>query len=550
MDVKALLQIGRFKDIIFTLFKYGLDDIVDRLDLPGRHLFARIHPDVDNMTTWERVRHTLEDLGPTFVKFGQLLSLRPDLLPADLIDELQKLQDEVPPVGFEQVKVCVEGELGGSIYDIFFRFDEKPIAAGSLAQVHRAVLKSNRDVVAVKVQRPSIRTIIEKDLTILEAIVKRLEKRTERLQVWDLPNLVNELRRSLTHELDFSREARNMKIARDNLASVHYMRVPKVFDDYTTERLLTMELMEGRKLKEIGTDELGDKERLAKVILETTLVQILEHGFFHADPHPGNIMLMEGGVLCLLDWGMVGRLSTEARYGLIDMVQTIIDRDTDKILWILSQFAEIGGKANPKMIQREILDILDSFHGVPLSKINIGRLILDVIRLLRDQYIKLPADMAIMAKALVTAEGTARQLYPELNVIREAQPHVEKIARKRWQPEALWSGVKKGLYRLLYLQKNIPGRIEHIIEILDKGELKFRFQHENLSGLRRTLETITNRLTFGIIIAALIIGSSMIITTGVKPLLFGFPALGIVGYLVSAILGLWLVFNIIRKKKW
>ncbi len=550
MEVKALLQIGRFKDIVFTLFKYGLDDIVDRLDLPGRHLFARIPPDVDTMTTWERVRHTLEDLGPTFVKFGQLMSLRPDLLPTGLIDELQKLQDEVPPVPFEQVKVRVEGELGSSIEDIFFHFDETPIAAGSLAQVHRAVLNPNRDVVAVKVQRPGIRTIIEKDLAILEAIVKRLEKRTERLQVWDLPNLVNELRRSLTHELDFSREARNMKIARDNLAAVDYMRVPRVFDDYTTERLLTMELMEGRKLKEIGTDEIADKERLAKVILETTLVQILEHGFFHADPHPGNIMLMEGGVLCLLDWGMVGRLSTEARYGLIDMVQTIIDKDTDKILWILSQFAEIGARANPKMIQREILDILDSFHGVPLSKINIGRLVLDVIHLLRDQYIKLPADMAIMAKALVTAEGTARQLYPELNVIREAQPHVDKIARKRWQPESLWLGVKKALYRLLYLQKNVPGRIEHIIEVIDKGELRFRFQHENLSGLRRTLETITNRLTFGIIIAALIIGSSMIITTGVKPLLFGFPALGIVGYLVSAILGLWLVFNIIRRKKW
>ena len=550
MDFRALLQIGRFKDIVFTLFKYGLDDIVDRLDLPGRHLFARIHPDVDKMNTWERIRHTLEDLGPTFVKFGQLMSLRPDLLPADLIDELQKLQDEVPPVPFEQIRGRIEGELGATIEDIFLRFDESPIAAGSLAQVHRAMLRATRDVVAVKVQRPAIRSVIDKDLAILDAIVRRLEKRTERLDVWDLPNLVNELRRSLTHELDFSREARNMKIARDNLASVAFMRVPKVFEDYTTERLLTMELMEGRKLKQVAADEIANKKHLAKAILETTLVQILDHGFFHADPHPGNIMLLQGDVLCLLDWGMVGRLSTEARYGLIDLVQTIIDRDTDKILWILSQFAEIGTRANPKIIQREILDILDSFHGVPLSKINIGRLVLDVIRLFRDQYIKLPADMAIMAKALVTAEGTARQLYPELNVIKEAQPHVEKIARKRWQPEALWLGLKKGLYRLLYLQKNIPGRIEHIIEVLDKGELKFRFQHENLSGLRQTLETITNRLTFGIIIAALIIGSSMIITTGVKPLLFGFPALGIVGYLVSAILGLWLVFNIIRKKKW
>jgi len=550
MDIRGLIQIGRFKDIVFTLFKYGLDDIVDRLDLPGRRLFAKIHPEVDKMSTWERIRHTLEDLGPTFVKFGQLLSLRPDLLPAELIYELQKLQDDVPPVPFEAIRGRIENELGSPLEDVFFRFDEQPIAAGSLAQVHRAVLKADRSVVAVKVQRPGIRSVIEKDLNLVEAIIRRLEKRMERLHIWDLPNLVNELRRSLIHELDFSREARNMKIARDNLSLESNMRVPEVFDAYTTERLLTMELMQGKKLKEMGTHELTDKENLARTILESTLIQILDHGFFHADPHPGNIMLLEGNVLCLLDWGMVGRLSSEARDGLIDLVQTIIEQDTEKILWILSQFAEIGAGAKPKVIQREIQDILDSFHTVPLSKINVGRLVLSVIQLLREQNIRPPADMAIMAKALISAEGTARQLYPELNVIKEARPHVERIAKKRWQPESIWLGVKKGLYRLLYLQKNIPGRIEHIIEILDKGELKFRFQHENLSGLRRTLETITNRLTFGIIIAALIIGSSMIITTGVRPLLFGFPALGIVGYLVSAILGLWLVFNIIRKKKW
>lgn len=550
MDIRTVLQIGRFKDILFTLFKYGLDDVVDRLDLPGRQLFARIHPDVDKMSTWERIRRTLEELGPTFVKFGQLLSLRPDLLPHELIAELEKLQDDVPPVAFHDIRDRVEQELGAPVEEIFYRFDETPIAAGSLAQVHRAILMENRDVVAVKVQRPGIGSIIEKDLGILEAIVKRLESRMERLKVWDLANLVKELRRSLTHELDFNREARNMKVARANLASMAGMRIPRVFDNYTTSKVLTMELVMGKKLKDIGLEDMADRQVLAKTILESTLLQILDHGFFHADPHPGNVMLLNGRVLCLLDWGMVGRLSTEARYGLIDLVQCIVAKDAEKILWVLSQFAEIASGVNPGIIQREIMEILDSFHGLPLSKINVGRLVLDVINLFRENHIRLPADMAIMARAIATAEGTARRLYPELNVIKEVQPHVEKIAKKRWQPEALLLGLKKGLYRLLYLQKNIPRRIEHIIEILDKGELKFRFQHENLSGLRRTLETITNRLTFGIIIAALIIGSSMIITTGVKPLLFGFPALGIVGYLVSAILGLWLVFNIIRKKKW
>ncbi|RLB42618.1 MAG: ABC transporter [Deltaproteobacteria bacterium] len=550
MDIRTLLQIRRFKDILFTLFKYGLDDVVDRLDLPGRELFAKIHPDVDKMSTWERIRHTLEDLGPTFVKFGQLLSLRPDLLPTELIEELEKLQDDVPLVSFAEIKQRVEQELGAPLEEIFFRFDEKPIAAGSLAQVHRAILMENREVVAVKVQRPGIRSIVDKDLAILEAIVRRLERRTDRLKIWDLPNLVKELRRGLTRELDFTREARNMKIARSNLVSIPTMRIPRVFDSYTTSNVLTMELMMGKKLKEIGIEEVSDRQRLAKALLESTLIQILDHGFFHADPHPGNIMLLDGQVMCLIDWGMVGRLSTEARYALLDLVQSIVGKDTEKILWILAQFADMGTAANPRMIQREIMDILDSFHGVPLSQINIGRLLLDVISVLREHHIRLPADMAIMAKAIVTAEGTARRLYPDLNVVKEAEPHVQRLAKKRWQPDAIFSGLKKGLYRLLYLQKNLPGRIEHIVEVIDKGELKFRFQHENLSGLRKTLETISNRLTSGIIIAALIIGSSMIITTGVKPLLFGFPVLGVIGYLVSALLGLWLVFTIIRKKKW
>ncbi|RLB78667.1 MAG: ABC transporter [Deltaproteobacteria bacterium] len=550
MDIRTLLQIRRFKDILFTLFKYGLDDVVDRLDLPGRELFAKIHPDVDKMSTWERIRHTLEDLGPTFVKFGQLLSLRPDLLPTELIEELEKLQDDVPLVSFAEIKQRVEQELGAPLEEIFFRFDEKPIAAGSLAQVHRAILMENREVVAVKVQRPGIRSIVDKDLAILEAIVRRLERRTDRLKIWDLPNLVKELRRGLTRELDFTREARNMKIARSNLVSIPTMRIPRVFDSYTTSNVLTMELMMGKKLKEIGIEEVSDRQRLAKALLESTLIQILDHGFFHADPHPGNIMLLDGQVMCLIDWGMVGRLSTEARYALLDLVQSIVGKDTEKILWILAQFADMGTAANPRMIQREIMDILDSFHGVPLSQINIGRLLLDVINVLREHHIRLPADMAIMAKAIVTAEGTARRLYPDLNVVKEAEPHVQRLAKKRWQPDAIFSGLKKGLYRLLYLQKNLPGRIEHIVEVIDKGELKFRFQHENLSGLRKTLETISNRLTSGIIIAALIIGSSMIITTGVKPLLFGFPVLGVIGYLVSALLGLWLVFTIIRKKKW
>ena len=549
MDVKAIARLKRFKDIVLTLFRYGLDDVVDRLDFPGKRILARIHPGVEEMTTWERIRRTLEDLGPTFVKFGQILSLRPDLIPRPLVLELRKLQDEVPPVPIELIKPVVERELERPLEDVFSHFDSRPMAAASLAQVHRAMLKEGRQVVAVKVQRPGIRDVVEKDLMILETIAGQLHRRMEATRLYDLPAIVSEIKKSLFQELDFSREARHMKIARLNLSDMAEIRIPKVYEAYSTEQVLTMELIQGTRLKEAELKDSQDRHRLATLIVRFTLIQILVHGFFHADPHPGNILLLDAGKVCFLDWGMVGRLPREARYALTELIQAVVEKDAEKVSWLLSQFVIMEGRPDSRALQRDILDIIDSFHGMPLAQINIGQLLMDVTSVLQHHRIRPPADMALMAKALMTAEGTARDLYPELDVVSEAEPLVKQVILERWQPHAVWDSLKRSFWRFMLLQKNMPTRLEHIVETIDKGDLSIRFRHENLEGLRKTLEGITNRLTFGIIIAALIIGSSMIITTGVKPFLFGFPALGVIGYLVSALLGLWLIFNIIRRRK-
>lgn len=550
MDIKAIMHVGRFKDIVVTLFRYGFDDVVERLDLPGKMILEKIHKVEREMTTWERVRFMLEELGPTYIKFGQIMSLRPDLVPNSLIHELRKLQDEVAPVPFENVRRLLEKNLDRSVSEVFLRFEEKPLAAASLAQVHRAILRKGRQVVAVKVQRPGIRQVIENDLYILDIIARQLNDRMESLRIYDLPTLVREVKKNLLRELNFSREARHMKIFQKNFEGSQEVYIPRLYEEYTTEQVLVMELAQGTRLRDLELHKEVDRKILAERGLRLTVKQILEDGFFHADPHPGNIVILKDNVLCLLDWGMVGRLTRRTRYELIDLIHGVVDKDSEKILWILLRLSEGSDGASPRLMEREILDILDAYHSLPIQELNIGYLLLEITAMLREHRLRIPADLAIMIKALITAEGTARELYPRLNVVQEAEPYVKRLVLERWKPNVLWHAFRRSLSNFLSLQGEMPAKFSQIMDKVDRGDLAIRFRHENLGGLRNTLENVTNRLTFGIIIAALIIGSSMIITTGVEPLFLGYPVLGIIGYLISGLLGLWLVFNILRGRKY
>lgn len=550
MEIKAIAHLSRFKDIVFTLFKYGFDDVVNRLDLPGKMLIDRIYKEEKEMSTWERIRHTLEELGPTFIKFGQVISTRPDLVPLPLILELRKLQDEVAPEKYSAIRRKVEESFHKPLEEVFSFFEEDPLAAASLAQVHRAVLRENQQVVAVKVQRPGIRHIIETDLYILEIIARRLNERMEGARVYDLPGLVRELRRSLFQEIHFTHEVRNMKIARANFAEIPEILIPQVYSDYCTEQILTMELIRGTKLRDLQPDTAIDRKRLAQLGIRTIIKQTLEDGFFHADPHPGNLLILDDHILCLMDWGMVGRLTQESRYELIDLINGIVDKDSEKVMEVLLNFSQEDDiRINYRTFQREILEILDAYHSISLQEVNIGDLMLETVGLLRKYGLRIPMDLAVMIKALLTAEGVARTLYPELNTVRESEPYVRKLAMERWKPAVFWRTLRRNFAHMLKLQKRLPLRLHNIIDKLEHGAIKIRFQHENLGELFNTLENILNRLTLGVIIASMIIGSSMIITTGVSPFLFGYPALGVIGYMISGILGIWLIVNIIRSRK-
>lgn len=550
MEIRQIANLGRFKDIVVILVKYGFDDLAQRLDLSATPIIKKIHKAGQELSTYERIRLALEDLGPTFVKFGQVMSLRPDLLPRALIKELIKLQDDVAPVPTETIHETVEKNLHRPLKEVFSVFDDAPLGAASLAQVHRGVLKEEGDIVSIKVQRPGIRKTVERDLDILESVAEQLHERSQELRFYDLPNLVRVTARNLLRELDFTREARHMRIARSFLPEASKVHIPGVYTPYCTPHLLVTEFVQGTKLRDLDPSQLADPEALAKQGLGAAIKQILEDGFFHADPHPGNLLVMPSGDLCLLDWGTVGRLTERDRFELIDLIKAVVDKDSKALMDALLVMTNGQSTINRRGLERQLLEILDIYHAVPVKELNIGHLLMDITALIRHYRLTLPADLVTMVKTMITAEGTARHIYPDLNIVSEAEGSVKHLALQRYKSGVLWRNIRTAVVEFFTLQRRLPRQIAQIAEKIDQGELKIHFEHENLGGLRNTLENTSNRLTFGIIIAAMIIASSMIITTGVGPLLFGFPALGIVGYLISGILGLWLIWNIIRAKRY
>ncbi len=550
MDFHSFSKINRFKDIVFTLMRYGFGDVISRLDLPEKILPFPIKKQwATEKSTWERIRLVLTDLGPTFVKFGQIMSLRADLIPHELVLELSKLQDEVQPETYEAIKDQIEKSLEKPLGDVFADFEPRPLAAASLAQVHRAVLKKDKTVVAVKVQRPGIRQTIKSDLEILATLARQAHERLETLKVYDLPLLVEELRRLLTRELDFTQEGKNIRLARANFAEDRDIVLPAVYTEESSSRVLVMELVRGTKLRMALDLPLERKKHLAQIGLRALMQQILVDGFFHADPHPGNIYVLEDGRVSFLDWGMVGRVTPDMQARVIALIEAVVDRDSEVIMELILSLSEGNKVKNKEELQRDILDVLDEFYAVPLREINISQLLMLITEAIQRHQIRIKSDMAVMLKSIITGEGTVRMLYPELNVVAEAGPWVKKMALRKYSPRELQKQTRKLLGQFFQMQKALPQQLNHVMGKLERDELSIGFEHKRLEGLRMTLDQIANRLTLGIITAAMIIGSSMIVTTGVKPLLFGYPALGLVGYLLSAFFGAWLAFEIIRKRK-
>ena len=549
---KNLRRFKRSRQVMAVLFKYGLDYFLDRTKIG---ILARIRKkpkDYKTLTTAERLRLALEELGPTFIKFGQILSTRPDFLPPAFIKELEKLQDQVPSFDSFQAQKIIERELGKSINRLFKNFEPTPIAAASLSQVHKTILPSG-ETVAVKIQRPDIKETIELDLEILEDLAALVESHFSDGWIYHPKLMVAEFKKAIRKELDFTNEVHNFEKFRANFKDIDYIKVPKIYWEMTTSEVLTMEFIEGTKINEITQEKYKDvfePAEVAKRGAEAILKQILEDGFFHADPHPANLFVQPPATIIMLDVEMVGYLDKETVINGAKLLQAIINKNLDQSLRSLENLGVIIKEFDRHLLRQDLKELFERYLGVPLKNLEISKVSQDIIEIMVRHNLVLPTNLALMVKALSMVETTGRQLYPDFDMLSTAKPFIKKLLRKKFVPKELLKKSEVVLQESIELIEQLPNNLIDILHKVKEGKLKFNFEHQGLEKLTNEIDRSSNRLSFSLIIAALIIGSSLILQQQIGPFIFGYPILGIIGYLIAGFLGLGLIISILRPGKW
>ncbi len=552
---RNIRTIRRYRNVLGILIKYGFGHVVEQLNINyylelGRRIvtLGTATKEIERLTQPERLRLAMVELGPTFIKLGQILSTRPDIIPKEYADEFGKLQDKVPSIPFEEIELQIQRELGYPVDELFSDFSPIPIAAASIAQVHRGRLKSGEEVV-IKIRRPGIKQIVETDVDILIGLAYLIENHIPTAEIYDPISVVKEFRRTISREMDFTREGHTIDRFAANFAKSTTVHVPRVHWPLTGEGVLTMEYIEGIKVSNLQLlQEAGyDLKEIARNGADVFLKQVLVDGLFHGDPHPGNFFILQGNRICMLDYGMVGRLDSELKYQLADLLLAILQRDVDNVISLLLYSGDITEDINTKHLKRDLSELIDDYYEIPLQEINAGKLLTEFIEILTHYRIKFPADLMLLGKALITIEGIGRQLDPDFNMIEHLRPFMEKLMREKVTP----ANVSKEMMRVAQsygaLAKNLPRDIKEFINRVNRNKFKIDLEHRGLEKLITDLDKSSNRLSFSMLIAALIVGSSLIMQTNKGPMLFGFPVLGFLGYSIAAFLGLWLAIAILRS---
>ncbi|HDL64117.1 MAG TPA: AarF/ABC1/UbiB kinase family protein, partial [Proteobacteria bacterium] len=501
----------------------------------------------ETFTVPERFRLALEELGPTFVKLGQVLSTRPDLIPLNFIEELTKLQNAVPPFPYSDVREIIKDETGKFPEEIFAVFEEKPIAAASIGQVHRARLKDGADVV-VKVQRPRIRKTIEIDLEIMLHLSGLMERHLEELQVIRPSLIVEEFARALEEEIDYTVELSHIERFARLFEGDDTVHVPRVYREISTERILTMENIRGIKGADINTlkAENYDLSLLAQRGADLIMKQIFVFGFFHGDPHPGNIFLLPGNVICYVDFGMTGKISRSEREDFADMLMALVHRSDKKMVEAMLKLTDYNAEPNREKLEREMGNFLDRHLYRPLKELRLEELLRQLLDLVTRNRLTIKPNFFLLIKALSQVESLGVELDPDFDIITTAKPFIEKIQLARLNPKRIAEELLESGGEMLNLLRDIPGQVRSILEQTRNGRLKIIFQHRGLEPALSTLDRTSNRIAFAIVLAALIIGSSLMVLSGVPPKWFDIPIIGLIGFLVAGIMGFWLLITIIR----
>ena len=545
-------SIRRTRTIIGVFVSYGFDQLLESFNVPAalrsRRIFRREQRIVEGLHPARRMRLAFEELGPSFIKLGQILSTRPDLIPRNFAEEFATLQDQVPSVSFGEIERQIRQELGGGVEELFAWFDAEPLAAASIAQVHRARLHTGEEVV-VKVRRPDIVEIVETDIDILASMAVWAERHVPFTAIYDPPGVVREFARTIRREMELDREGRTIERFRRNFDGDATLAFPLVYHQLTTSGVLTLEYVRGIKVSDLAALRKAglDCRLIAARGADAFLRQVVEHGLFHGDPHPGNISILPGNVICLLDYGMVGRLEGKTKHLLFRVLKAVIDRNPDDLVEALDDAGDLTETSLKQPLRRDLAEFIDSYSDIPLKELQVGRLLSEFVDIITLYRIRLDPYLMLLAKALVSIEGLGRRLDPEFDMMTHIRPFIEEAIKDKMSPVEVAKDARSYLLSLLQLSRNLPRDLKEIVTRINRGTVKIDLEHRGLDRLIVELDKSSNRLSSSLIIAALLVGSAIIVNSDKGPKLFGFPFLAFCGYAVAGVIGLWLVIAIFRS---
>ena len=529
--------LSRFDEIIKILRKYDFDKVLGQTT---RNKISPFRNEADNKELLKedfpiRLRLMLQELGTTFIKFGQLLASRPDLVGEKISEELSQLHDDNPPVNYEEIKELIEDQLGGSLNEFFVEFSEKSLATASIAQVHVAKLHSGEKV-AVKVQKPNIEDIVETDLSIMKFIANESDRFDTGFKHLNLPAVIHEFDRSIHKEMDFDNELMNIRHLNDNFKYNDKIIVPVIYPDYSTEKVLTMEYVDGVKLSDViaGDDPKYNKILIADRIVRAYLKQIFLDGFFHADPHPGNIFITDDNAVCFIDFGMMGVLDDEFRQDLAELMINFSDHNIDGLINQLIRMDILNEKTDINILKSDLNDLFAKYYGMELSRFN--GIIEDLLFLMQKYEVRLPNEFVLMARGLSMVENIALRLDPNINVVEYLKPIATKLIAQRYNPKKMVNNAKNSFFAFEHVLRGLPSLISKTFYKIEEGEVTVNIEVKHISE-------IANQLSLAIIIAAHLIGSSLVMLIDVGPRFYEMPVLGFVGFTISLALG---VFTVLR----
>ena len=551
--LSAARDLGRVQDIAAVLVRYGFGDLVRRigmagaLERAGKVLHWSRVEELARLKPPERIRRILEELGPTFVKLGQVLATRVDLFGPEWLAEFQKLQDRAPAVDWADIERQLSEDLGAPPEQVFAWVDSEPLAAASLGQVHRARLQDGSDVV-LKVRRPGIRPVVEADLRLLDRLADIIESEVDELKRYRPRLLVRQFSSALRRELDFAAECRNAeRIARD-FADDNALVVPGVHWPWCGERLNVQDFLDGisgRDLEAVTRAGL-DPQLIARNGTRIILEMILEHGFFHADPHPGNVKYLSDNRIGLMDFGMVGHLTEARRREVAELLYGLVSRDPDLVATTLIDWSESEDTISDRL-RADIAEFIEHYHGVPLEALDMGQMIGEITRVLRRHQLVLPADLVLMLKAFITMEGMGRSLDPDFDMAGEAAPIVEGVLKSHYSAVNVAKRVQQGMSETLKVLGSLPSDLSRLMRAIRRGRIEVHLDVRSLKEVGNKLDRAASRLTLGVVTAALIIGSAIVLNVQSEREAFGLPLFGLLGFIGAALGGVWLLFSIWRS---